>query len=164
MYVLVWGWSVLLSSITTSHPIHHNTSPPLMYHLSLQPMCFCFWPWLFSFVIKDSFNDRCFDHNGNDWYFMKLRKCLKFRSLNFEEGKTKPRTTVRKHLFFEALCKSLSWPLSPKDDKLSENIWFVWSLTSYSGDKWRCYLVGQPIEDSATQLWEGLPSQKFTKY
>ena len=25
------------------------------------------------------------------------------------------------------------------DDKLSENIWFVWPKTSYDGDKWRCY-------------------------
>ena len=24
-------------------------------------------------------------------------------------------------------------------DKLSENIWFVWSRKSYGGDKWRCH-------------------------
>ena len=23
--------------------------------------------------------------------------------------------------------------------KLSESIWFVWSKTSYDGDKWRCH-------------------------
>ena len=28
---------------------------------------------------------------------------------------------------------------SSSDDKLSENIWFVWSKTSNDGDKWRCY-------------------------
>ena len=26
--------------------------------------------------------------------------------------------------------------------KLSENIWFVWSKTSHSGDKWRCHRCG----------------------
>ena len=26
--------------------------------------------------------------------------------------------------------------------QLSENIWFVWSKTSYSGDKWRCHQGG----------------------
>ena len=26
-----------------------------------------------------------------------------------------------------------------QDHILTENIWFVWSETSYSGDKWRCY-------------------------
>ena len=45
--------------------------------------------------------------------------------------------------------------------KLSENIWFVWSKTSYSGDKWRCYRCGTgqtTSEDRATQLliWETL--------
>jgi len=41
---------------------------------------------------------------------------------------------------------------------LSENIWFVWSKTSYSGGKRRCYQAGQTtnerqttMEDSATQ-------------
>ena len=39
---------------------------------------------------------------------------------------------------------------------LSENIWFVWSKTSYSGDKRRCYQAGQTnkqmtMEDRATQ-------------
>ena len=28
------------------------------------------------------------------------------------------------------------------DQVLSENIWFVWSKPSYSGDKWRCYQGG----------------------
>ena len=36
-------------------------------------------------------------------------------------------------------CRSSSWSLSSPDDKLSENIWFVWSRTSYGGDKWRCH-------------------------
>ena len=35
-----------------------------------------------------------------------------------------------------AFEKSSSLSLSSPDDKLSENIWFVWSRTSYSGDKW----------------------------
>ena len=41
---------------------------------------------------------------------------------------------------------------------LSENVWFVWSKTSYSGDKRRCYQAGrrrtndeQTMEDRATQ-------------
>merc|ERR1711895_69234 len=25
------------------------------------------------------------------------------------------------------------------NQELSENLWFVWSETSYSGDKWRCH-------------------------
>ena len=40
------------------------------------------------------------------------------------------------YLYF---CKSLSRSMSSPDDKLSENIWFVWSRTSYGGDKWRCH-------------------------
>ena len=28
------------------------------------------------------------------------------------------------------------------DQELSENVWFVWSKPSYSGDKWRCYQGG----------------------
>ena len=36
-------------------------------------------------------------------------------------------------------CKSSSRSMSSPDDKLSENIWFVWSRTSYGGDKWRCH-------------------------
>ena len=34
-----------------------------------------------------------------------------------------------------SFCKSSSRSLSSPDDKLSENIWFVWSRTSYSGYK-----------------------------
>ena len=34
---------------------------------------------------------------------------------------------------------ALDHPVSSPDDKLSENIWFVWSRTSFSGDKWRCH-------------------------
>ena len=53
---------------------------------------------------------------------------------------------------FVCVCVSLSFfkypsrSLSSPDDRLSENIWFVWFRTSYSGDKWlkvgggmRCY-------------------------
>ena len=29
-----------------------------------------------------------------------------------------------------------------QDHILTENIWFVWSETSYSGDKWRCHRCG----------------------
>ena len=36
-------------------------------------------------------------------------------------------------------CKYSSRSLSSPDDKLSENIWFVWSKTSFDGDKWRCH-------------------------
>ena len=43
-----------------------------------------------------------------------------------------------------------------QDRILTENIWFVWSRTSYSGDKWRCYRCGtdderRTREDRATQ-------------
>ena len=38
-----------------------------------------------------------------------------------------------------SFCNSSSQSLSSPDDELSENIWFVWSRTSYSGDKWRCH-------------------------
>ena len=38
-----------------------------------------------------------------------------------------------------SFCKYLSRSLSSPDDKLSENIWFVWSKTSFDGDKWRCH-------------------------
>ena len=47
-----------------------------------------------------------------------------------------------------SLCVSLSLYLSwmllthCQDRILTENIWFVWSRTSYSGDKWRCYRCG----------------------
>ena len=45
------------------------------------------------------------------------------------------------------------------DQELSENVWFVWSKTSYSGDKWRCHRCGtdgrtdgrRTREDNATQ-------------
>ena len=47
------------------------------------------------------------------------------------------------------------------DQELSENVWFVWYETSYSGDKWRCHHVGRTDkneqktrEDNATlSLW-----------
>ena len=57
------------------------------------------------------------------------------------------------YLYF---CKSSSQSLSSPDDKLSENIWFVWSRTSYSGDKWRCHHADgrtnkQTSENRATQ-------------
>ena len=42
-----------------------------------------------------------------------------------------------------------------QDHILTENIWFGWSRTSYSGDKWRCHGCGttneRTREDSATQ-------------
>ena len=43
-----------------------------------------------------------------------------------------------------------------QDHILIENIWFVWSKTSYSGDERRCYNAGQTtnertFEDRATQ-------------
>ena len=50
--------------------------------------------------------------------------------------------------------------MSSPDDKLSENIWFVWSRKSHGGDKWRCYhgdrqtdrrTDGQTSEYRATQ-------------
>ena len=53
------------------------------------------------------------------------------------------------------LCVSLSlyysWMLLAhcQDHILTENIWFVWSRTSYSGDKW--ITDKQTREDSATQ-------------
>ena len=41
--------------------------------------------------------------------------------------------------------------------QLSENIWFIWSKTSYIGDKWRCHQggtdgTGRTRKDRATQL------------
>ena len=46
-----------------------------------------------------------------------------------------------------------------QDHILTENIWFVWSETSYSGDKMRCYNAGRTdkrrtTEDRATQPLE----------
>ena len=42
-----------------------------------------------------------------------------------------------------------------QDHILTENIWFVWSKTSDSGDKWRCHRCGTNkqtnSEDRATQ-------------
>ena len=41
------------------------------------------------------------------------------------------------------------------DQVLSENIWFVWSKPSYSGDKWRCYQGGttnQPTKQRKIEL------------
>ena len=32
--------------------------------------------------------------------------------------------------------------MSAMDQELSENVWFVWSETSYSGDERRCYRCG----------------------
>ena len=47
-------------------------------------------------------------------------------------------------------CKSSSQSLSSPDDNLSENIWFVWSKTSYRGDKWRCHHAdGQTTEQTS---------------
>ena len=45
----------------------------------------------------------------------------------------------------------IEWSVDSGCHELSENLWFVWSKTSYSGDKWRCYRCGTR-EDSATQL------------
>ena len=41
--------------------------------------------------------------------------------------------------------------------KLLENVWFVWSKSSYSGEKWRCYRCGRTDDQTtskyrATQL------------
>ena len=51
-----------------------------------------------------------------------------------------------RHIVFVFVCVLVSFSLyllsrsmSSPDDKLSENIWFVWSRTSYGGDKWRCH-------------------------
>ena len=35
---------------------------------------------------------------------------------------------------------------------LSENIWFVWSKTSYSGDKRRCYQAGRTTNDEQWKI------------
>ena len=45
-----------------------------------------------------------------------------------------------------------------QDHISTENIWFVWSKTSYSGDKWRCHGCGTTTnertrEDSALSQW-----------
>ena len=49
-----------------------------------------------------------------------------------------------------SFCKSSSWSLSSPDDRLSENILFVRSRTSYSRD--RLLIGGKEIVDSPTQL------------
>ena len=36
----------------------------------------------------------------------------------------------------------IEWSVDSGCHELSENVWFVWSKTSYSGDKWRCYRCG----------------------
>ena len=36
--------------------------------------------------------------------------------------------------------------------KLSENVWFVWSKTSYSGDKRRCHYAGRTNDHDDEQL------------
>ena len=63
-----------------------------------------------------------------------------------------------------SLCVSLSLYLSwmllthCRDHFLTENIWFVWSRTSYSGDKWRCHHADgrQTSEYSATQSMDSV--------
>ena len=39
-----------------------------------------------------------------------------------------------------------------QDHILTENIWFVWSETSYSGDKMRCYNAGRTNEQLKIEL------------
>ena len=39
-----------------------------------------------------------------------------------------------------------------QDHILTENIWFVWSETSYSGDKRRCYNAGRTNEQLKIEL------------
>ena len=45
------------------------------------------------------------------------------------------------------VCVGDGWVVSGSVDsgshKLSENVWFVWSKTSYSGEKWRCHRSGR---------------------
>ena len=40
------------------------------------------------------------------------------------------------------------------DHILTENIWFVWSETSYSGDKRRCHYAGRTMNDDDKQTTE----------
>ena len=64
-----------------------------------------------------------------------------------------------------SLCVSLSLYLSwmllthCQDHTLTENIWFVWSRTSYSGDKWRCHRCGTDGRTTNKQGKIGLLSQ-----
>ena len=39
-----------------------------------------------------------------------------------------------------------------RDHILTENIWFVWSETSYSGDRWRCYRCGTDDDDEQGKI------------
>ena len=39
-----------------------------------------------------------------------------------------------------------------QDHILTENIWFVWSKTSYSGDKRRCHYAGRTNDHDDEQL------------
>ena len=51
-----------------------------------------------------------------------------------------------------SFCKSLSRLMLSPDDNLSENIWFVWSRTSYGVDKWRCHHAdGRTTEQTTAQ-------------
>ena len=47
------------------------------------------------------------------------------------------------------------------DQVLSENIWFVWSKPSNSGDKWRCHQggTGQPTNQPTNQTTEDRATQ-----
>ena len=47
-------------------------------------------------------------------------------------------TTISENRASQQIDQGVMYSSSP-DDKLSENIWFVWSKTSYDGYKWRCY-------------------------
>ena len=47
------------------------------------------------------------------------------------------------------------------DDKLSENIWFVWPKTSYDGDKWRCYHGDKQTTNNERTISENRASQPF---
>ena len=58
--------------------------------------------------------------------------------------------------------------MSSPDDKLSENIWFVWSKTSYGGDKWKCHAWTQTdthiqtCEYRARILWNRIRNDHFS--
>ena len=56
--------------------------------------------------------------------------------------------------FYSLLYTHLDRCVDSGCHKLSENVWFVWSKASYSGDKWRCHRcgTGRTSEYRTTQL------------
>ena len=63
------------------------------------------------------------------------------------------------------VCVGDGWVVSGSVDSgshlLSENIWFVWSKASYSGDKWRCHRCGTDGRTNERQTAESRNNIQF---